>query len=154
VSVPPFQAFLDEYRDDVYRFLVASVGRQEADDCFQETFLSAMRAYPRLRRNSNLRAWVLTIAHRKALDNHRANGRRAVPIADVPDAAVAEAADHDAALWSEVRRLPGKQRAAVVLRFASDLSHDDIGKVLGCSEAAARRNLHEGLEKLRSTWDR
>ena len=87
MSVPPFQAFLDQYRDDVYRFLVASVGRQDADDCFQETFLSAMRAYPRLRRNSNLRAWVLTIAHRKALDSHRANGRRAVPLADVPDTA-------------------------------------------------------------------
>jgi DNA-directed RNA polymerase specialized sigma24 family protein len=72
----------------------------------------------------------------------------------VPDTAAAGAADHDAALWSEVRQLPGKQRAAVVLRFASDLSHGDIGKVLGCSEAAARRNLHEGLEKLRSTWDR
>jgi len=152
--VPPFQAFLDEYRDDVYRFLVASVGRQDADDCFQETFLSAMRAYPRLRRDSNLRAWVLTIAHRKALDNHRANGRRAVPLADVPDTAAGETAGHDAVLWTEVRKLPGKQRAAVVLRFASDLSHDDIGKVLGCSEAAARRNLHEGLEKLRSTWDR
>ena len=154
MSVPPFQAFLDEYRDDVYRFLVASVGRQDADDCFQETFLSAMRAYPRLRRDSNLRAWVLTIAHRKALDNHRANGRRAVPLADVPDTAAGETAAHDAVLWTEVRKLPGKQRAAVVLRFASDLSHDDIGKVLGCSEAAARRNLHEGLEKLRSTWDR
>lgn len=152
--MPPFQAFLDEYRDDVYRFLVASVGRQDADDCFQETFLSAMRAYPRLRRDSNLRAWVLTIAHRKALDNHRANGRRAVPLADVPDTAAGETAEHDAVLWTEVRKLPGKQRAAVVLRFASDLSHDDIGKVLGCSETAARRNLHEGLEKLRSTWDR
>jgi RNA polymerase sigma factor (sigma-70 family) len=152
--VPPFQAFLDQYRDDVYRFLVASVGRQDADDCFQETFLSAMRAYPRLRRNSNLRAWVLTIAHRKALDAHRANGRRPLPVADIPDSSTDNGLDHDAGLWTEVRRLPGKQRAAVVLRFASDLPHDEIGRVLGCSEDAARRNLHEGLEKLRATWDR
>ena len=154
MSVPPFQAFLDQYRDDVYRFLVASVGRQDADDCFQETFLSAMRAYPRLRRNSNLRAWVLTIAHRKALDAHRANGRRPLPVADVPDSSTDNGFDLDAGLWTEVRRLPGKQRAAVVLRFASDLPHDEIGRVLGCSEDAARRNLHEGLEKLRATWDR
>ena len=154
MSVPPFQAFLDEYRDDVYRFLVASVGRQEADDCFQETFLSAMRAYPRLRRESNLRAWVLTIAHRKALDSHRANGRRALPVADVPDHAGDDTAATDPALWAEVRKLPGKQRAAVVLRFASDMPHDEIGRVLGCSEDAARRNLYEGLEKLRLTWDR
>ena len=154
VSVPPFQAFLDQYRDDVYRFLVASVGRQDADDCFQETFVSAMRAYPRLRRDSNLRAWVLTIAHRKALDSHRANGRRPVPVADVPDRATDDATDSDPALWTEVRKLPGKQRAAIVLRFASDLPHDEIGRVLGCSEDAARRNLYEGLEKLRLTWDR
>ena len=53
-----------------------------------------------------------------------------------------------------MRKLPGKQRAAVVLRFASDLPHDEIGRVLGCSEEAARRNVHEGLKKLRSTWDR
>jgi len=154
VSVPPFQAFLDQYRDDVYRFLVASVGRQDADDCFQETFLSAMRAYPRLRRESNLRAWVLTIAHRKALDSHRANGRRPLPVADVPERAMDDEAAPDPALWAEVRKLPGKQRAAVVLRFASDLPHDEIGQVLGCSEDAARRNVYEGLEKLRLTWNR
>ena len=152
--MPPFQAFLDQYRDDVYRFLMASVGPQDADDCFQETFVSAMRAYPRLRRDSNLRAWVLTIAHRKALDSHRANGRRPMPVADIPDRANDDADGNDPALWSEVRKLPAKQRAAVVLRFASDLPHDEIGRVLGCSEDAARRNLYEGLEKLRLTWDR
>src|SRR5262249_58954500 len=79
---PPFQRFLDSHRDAVWRFLVASVGPAEAEDCFQETFIAALRAYPRLRPDSNLRAWVLTIAHRKALDAHRARARRALPIAD------------------------------------------------------------------------
>src|SRR5881275_2066051 len=68
--LPPFQRFLEDHRDDVWRFLVAAVGRTDADDCFQETFMAAMRAYPRLRAGGpdhNLRAWVLTIAHRKAL---------------------------------------------------------------------------------------
>jgi RNA polymerase sigma factor (sigma-70 family) len=153
VTPPPFQWFLDEHRDDVFRFLVASVGRQEADDCFQETFLSAMRAYPRLRRNSNLRAWVLTIAHRKALDSHRARGRRPLPVADPPERPARNGqSEPDAELWSEVRKLPHKQRTAVALRYAGDLSHEEIGRVLGCSEEAARRNVHEGLKKLRSTW--
>jgi DNA-directed RNA polymerase specialized sigma24 family protein len=40
-------------------------------------------------------------------------------------------------------------RAAVTLRFVGDLSHREIGRALGCSEAAARRSLHEGLERLR-----
>ena len=153
MTPPPFQWFLDQHRDDVYRFLVASVGAQEADDCFQETFLSAMRAYPRLRANSNTRAWVLTIAHRKALDSHRARRRRPLPVAEPPEPRPSNGAEPDAELWSEVRRLPGKQRAAVALRYAGDLSHDEIGRVLGCSEEAARRNLHEGLKKLRSTWE-
>jgi RNA polymerase sigma factor (sigma-70 family) len=153
VTPPPFQWFLDQHRDDVYRFLVAAVGRQEADDCFQETFLSAMRAYPRLRANSNMRAWVLTIAHRKALDSHRARGRRPLPVAEPPEVAAANgAAEPDAELWSEVRKLPGKQRTAVALRYAGDLGHEEIGRVLGCSEEAARRNVHEGLKKLRLTW--
>jgi RNA polymerase sigma factor (sigma-70 family) len=153
VTPPPFQWFLEEHRDDVYRFLVASVGRQDADDCFQETFLSAMRAYPRLRANSNTRAWVLTIAHRKALDSHRARGRRPLPMAEPPEPRTLNGvAELDGDLWSEVRKLPGKQRAAVALRYAGDLAYDDIARVLGGSEEAARRNVHEGLKKLRLTW--
>ena len=81
-GLPPFQRFLDAHRDAVWRFLVSSVGRDEAEDCFQETFIAALRAYPRLRADSNLRAWVLTIAHRKALDAHRGRSHRAVPAGD------------------------------------------------------------------------
>ena len=72
MALPPFQALIDEHRVDIYRFLRASVGPDEADDCFQETFIAALRAYPRLRADSNLRGWLFTIAHRKALDSHRA----------------------------------------------------------------------------------
>src|SRR4051812_50088108 len=78
VSKPPFQRFLDAHREDVWRFLVAAVGRDAADDCFQETFMAAMRAYPRTR-VANPRAWVLTIAHRKALDHHRRRAPRPGP---------------------------------------------------------------------------
>lgn len=149
MAIPPFQSFLDQHREHVYRFLVASVGPQEADDCFQETLLSALRAYPRLRANSNLRAWVLTIAHRKALDTHRARGRRPVPVEEVVTGAANPPRERDENLWDAVRELPSKQRAAIVLRFANDLPHGDIGHVLGCSEEAARRNVHEGVSKLR-----
>jgi RNA polymerase sigma factor (sigma-70 family) len=159
-ALPPFQRFLDAHRDDVWRFLVASVGRDEADDCFQETFISALRAYPRLRPESNLRAWVLTIAHRKAIDAHRGRARRALPTADTEtvDARVASGAgrdvagggrDVDGALWEAVRELPVRQRTAVVLRFRADLAHREIAAAIGCSEEAARRSLHEGLTKLR-----
>jgi RNA polymerase sigma factor (sigma-70 family) len=149
--LPPFQRFLDAHRDAVWRFLVRSVGRAEAEDCFQDTFIAALRAYPRLRADSNLRAWVLTIAHRKALDAHRSRTRRAVPVDDLSavDASAGMPAPRDEALWDAVGDLPARQRSAVVLRYVADLPHRDIATAIGCSEDAARRSLHEGLAKLR-----
>jgi RNA polymerase sigma factor (sigma-70 family) len=150
-GLPPFQRFLDEHRDAVWRFLVRSVGRAEAEDCFQDTFIAALRAYPRLRADSNLRAWVLTIAHRKALDAHRSRTRRAVPVEDLTavDASARMPAPRDEALWDAVGDLPARQRSAVMLRYVADLPHRDIATAIGCSEDAARRSLHEGLAKLR-----
>lgn len=157
-ELPPFQRFLDTHRDVVWRFLVASVGPSEADDCFQETFIAALRAYPRLRSGSNLRAWVLTIAHRKALDAHRGRAHRALPLAEpetVTDTAAADRSGEpwrdelDETVWDAVNELPERQRSAVVLRFLGDLPHSEIASAIGCSEEAARRSLHEGLVKLR-----
>jgi RNA polymerase sigma factor (sigma-70 family) len=154
-SLPPFQRFLDANRDAVWRMLVATVGRDEAEDCFQETFIAALRAYPRLAaggREHNLKAWVLTIAHNKAMDAHRSRARRALPVAD-PETGAAPGHDGGPArnepLWQAVHELPERQRSAVVLRFVGDLPHRDIAAAIGCSEEAARRSLHEGLNKLR-----
>ena len=149
---PPFQALLDEHRHDVYRFLVASVGQNEADDCFQETFVAALRAYPRLRDASNLRSWVLTIAHNKAIDAHRARRRRAVPVESLPEPATEPALDGEPALWDAVRGLPAKQRASILHRYVNDLPYAEIGRIVGCSEAAARQNVRAGLSSLRGAW--
>lgn len=156
-GLPPFQRFLDAERDVVWRFLLSALGSAEAEDCFQETFIAALRAYPRLRPGSSTRAWVLTIAHRKALDAQRARARRALPLGDLagddrggssPSAQEQALANH-APLWDAVGELPPRQRSAVVLRYVADLPHRDIASAIGCSEEAARRSLHEGLAKLR-----
>jgi RNA polymerase sigma factor (sigma-70 family) len=154
MPLPPFQLAVDQHRAAIARFLAATVGPHEADDCLQETLIAALRAYPRLREGSNVRAWLFTIARNKALDEHRARVRRPVPIAESRAGAPAAVAvaDSDEELWTSVRELPAKQRAAVVLRFVNDLPHRDIARVLDCSEAAARRSLHEGLAKLREEW--
>jgi RNA polymerase sigma factor (sigma-70 family) len=149
VALPPFQVLIDSHGDAVHGFLVASVGPVAADDCFQETFIAALRSYPRLRHASNLRAWLFTIARSKAIDHHRAVKRGPVPVAEVPERAAAERESPDGDLWAAVRALPEKQRAAVTLRFVSDLSHREIARVLDCSDAAARRSVHEGLKRLR-----
>jgi RNA polymerase sigma factor (sigma-70 family) len=150
-TLPPFSIFLEEHRVDVYRFLVAAVGSQEADDCFQETFLSALRAYPDLRRADNLRGWVLTIATRKALDHWRRAARRPLPVETLPERPAYVADDVDPELWEAVAALPPMQRAAVLHRYVLDLPYADVASALGCSEEAARASAYEGRRKLRAT---
>jgi RNA polymerase sigma factor (sigma-70 family) len=151
-KLPPFQQLLERHQGDVLGFLIASVGPQEAEDCFQETFLAALRAYPRLDDDSNLRGWLLTIAHRKAIDHHRARQRRATPVGEAPEIADRRAEPHgreSSGIWRLVAALPPKQRSAVAMRFALDLPHREIAAALGTSEEAARRNVHEGIKRLR-----
>lgn len=152
VSVPPFPEFVDRHRETVYRFLVFSVGPDEAADCLQETFLAALRAYPRVLDGSNLRAWALTIAHRKAIDAHRRRSRRPAPVPDPPEVPVAAPELPDPSLWEAVSRLSPRQRAAIVLRFVSDLPFRRVGEIVGCSEAAARQNVRAGLARLREEY--
>jgi RNA polymerase sigma factor (sigma-70 family) len=150
-ELPPFQTLIDEHANDVMAVCRGAVGRTDADDCFQETFLAALRAYPKLEHGDNLRGWLMTIAHRKAVDHHRAQGRRPLPVAEVDEVSSerTEAPAPDSGVWAQVDALPPKQRAAVTLRFAGDLRHAEIAAALGCSPEAARRSLHEGIKRLR-----
>jgi len=146
--LPPFQLLLDDHGRDVHRFLSALVGPHDADDCYQETWIAALRAYPRLENAGNLRGWVLTIAHRKAIDQIRARKRNPVPTERLPETGVVDQ-HSDPAIWRLVRELPDKQRTATALRYALDLDYAAIGLAMGTSEEAARRNVHEGLKRLR-----
>ena len=154
VALPPFQTLLDAHGREVHRFLVASVGRVDADDCYQETWLSAMRAYPKLRDASNLKSWIFTVAHRKAIDHARARRRVPVAVADVPEPATGYEAPElqDDDLWARVRELPDKQRTAVALRYVTDAGYEEIAAVMGTSQEAARRNVHEALKRLRTEY--
>ena len=138
----------------MWRFLVSSVGPSEAEDCFQETFISALRAYP-------APAGGLEPA-RVGADDRPPQGDRLPPRPRPPGAAGVGSCEsstrragatapspRDAELWGAVRELPPRQRSAVVLRFLADLAHREIAAAIGCSEEAARRSLHEGLTKLR-----
>jgi RNA polymerase sigma factor (sigma-70 family) len=159
VTLPPFQALLDSHAADVHRFLVASVGPHDGADCFQETVLSALRAYPGLRSAENLRGWLFTIAHRKVIDHARRRTRHAVPVGELPEptgpgarsVAVTDVADGlaDTEVWAAVQLLPAKQRSAVVQRYLLDRPYAEIAEVIGCSEAAARQNVRAGLQRLR-----
>ena len=135
----------------------ALLGPADADDAWAETFLAAMRSYPELRPDSDVRAWLVTIAHRKALDAIRAANRRAAPVADVPEPAHPRSARRDPAtivsddtqLVAALATLPFKQRGAVIYHYLAGLPYREVGRLLESSEAAARRSAADGIAGLR-----
>ena len=154
MRLPPFQTLVEDHRVDLYRFCVVTAGRGEADDVFQESWVAALRAYPKLRRADNLRAWLFRIAQNKAIDLHRSRARRPLPVEEVPEPAAREPArlDGEPELWGAVRELPPKQRTAVFCRAVLGMPYAELGALLECSEDAARRNVFEGLKRLREEW--
>jgi RNA polymerase sigma factor (sigma-70 family) len=128
------------------------LGSADIDDAWSETFLSAMRAYPRLRPDSNVRAWLVTIAHHKAIDQIRSRKRRAVPTGSLPEVATSDREPTDDDLRIALEALPTRQRAVVVYRYLADLSYGEIGELLGCSQAAARRSASDGIANLRNNY--
>ncbi len=144
-AVPPFETFYEAHRSEVLRFLGRRLGHQQAEDAFQETFLRALRAYPRLEHGEYLRAWVLTIASRIVLDDVRK--RR--PQGELPELAVEDELAAFEQLAPLTDGLPPNQRAAVVLRYGYDLGYDEIGDALGSTEAAARQAASAGVRRIR-----
>lgn len=149
-SAPPFEVVIERDGPTVLRFCIARAGPDRGEDCFQETMLSALRAYDRVRDPEAIRGWLLSIAARATIDQHRRRGRDPVPVDDLePLLPGAEDAPRDEAIWVLVRRLPTKQREAVTLRYLGDLTNQEIAQVMQTSPEAARRNVFEGLRRLR-----
>jgi RNA polymerase sigma factor (sigma-70 family) len=149
--LPAFARVVDLHGPALLRFCTARVGADRAEDCVQDTLLAALRAYPGLRDPDAVRPWLFAIAARTAIDLHRARARAPRPAEDIEALAGGEEPRYrDAALWRRVRALPDKQREAVALRYLADLTHAEIADVMRTSEPAARRNVFEGLRRLRA----
>jgi RNA polymerase sigma factor (sigma-70 family) len=145
VAVPPFETFYETHKAEVFRFLRGRLGRERAEDAFQETFLRALRAYDRLEHGEHLRAWALTIANRIVLDDVR----RRRPHGELPELVTEDGRPAYEELAPLTDDLPPKERAAVVLRYGYDLAYDEIGAALGSTEAAARQAASAGVRRLR-----
>ncbi len=145
VAIPPFETFYAEHSSEVLGLLRRKLGRDRADDAFQETFLRALRAYDRLDHGEHLRAWVLTIASRVAIDVHR----RTKPTAEMPELAHEDTRPAYEDLGELTDGLPPKERAAVVLRYGYDLTYDQIAAALDSSPDAARQAASTGVRRLR-----
>jgi RNA polymerase sigma factor (sigma-70 family) len=156
VSVRPFEDVVAEYGPMVLRVCRAVLGPVDADDAWSETFLSAMRAYPGLDPAANVEAWLVTIAHRRAIDVGRAISRAPVPAEALPEQHTRpgnRVADHPD-LWAALESLPDKQRKAVAYHHLAGLPHAEIAELLGNSPAAARRAAADGIKTLRRIYSK
>ncbi|MEE2032087.1 RNA polymerase sigma factor [Rhodococcus chondri] len=150
-TLPPFERVVSEHGPTVLRVCRALLGPVDADDAWSETFLAALRAYPELRPGSNVEAWLVTIAHRKAIDVHRVRNRTPVPSERLPEHAATSGipGTGDDELWSAVAALPFTQRAALVYHYVGGLPYAEVGAVLGNTADAARRAAADGRAALR-----
>jgi RNA polymerase sigma factor (sigma-70 family) len=152
MTKPPFETVVAAHGATVLRVCRAVVGVVDADDAWSETFLSAMRAYPDLPADANVEAWLVTIAHRRAIDASRSAARRAIPTDQVPEPARTPAADPDPDLAAALARLPTKQKQAVAYHYLAGLPYSEVAAILGGSAEAARRAAADGIAALRRTY--
>ncbi|MFL6125340.1 RNA polymerase sigma factor [Actinophytocola sp.] len=151
--VKPFEQVVAEYGSMVLRVCRAVVGPVDAEDAWSETFLAALKAYPELPAGANVEAWLVTIAHRKAIDVTRARARRPIPVHTVPEQA-STAATVDGDLWDAVAKLPDRQRTAVAYHYLGGLPYSEVARITGGSTDAARRAAADGVKALRTATER
>jgi len=156
MSLKPFEEVVAENGPAVWRVCRAIAGPADAEDVWPETFLAALRAYPRLRADSRIEAWLVTIAHRKAIDHHRAAARRPIPLDPLPEPLHRERRNEgwESGLWKALQALPTRQRQAVAYHHLAGLSYREVARIIGGSEAAARRASSDGLAALRARLGR
>ena len=150
---PAFEKIVSQHADTVLRVCRVVLGPHDAEDAWSETFLSAMKAYPDLPETANIEAWLVTIAHRRAIDVLRAAKRRPLPIEELPEKPCSQGdlvGDHD--IWNVVRALPDKQRQAVAYRYVAGLPYAEIAQILGGTVDAARRAAADGIKNLRKSY--
>ena len=150
----PFEKVVARHADAVLRVCRVLLGAHDAEDAWSETFLAALRAYPDLPETANTEAWLVTIAHRKAIDVLRARKRQPAPVEEVPEAptTLGVPGEQDADLWQAVAALPDKQRRAVAYHYVAGLPYAEIAVILGGTTDAARRAAADGIKNLRKNY--
>jgi len=152
-----FEQVIEEHGPALLRYCASRVGPERAEDCFQETMVSALRSYVGMREEKAVRSWLFTIATRKSIDMYRVADRTPKPTetAQKIEGSHPDVRPGNSDIWSLVEQLPEKQSTALLLRYRGGLSHREVGEVMEISESAARRNSFEGLKRLRaerSSW--
>ncbi|WP_328535785.1 RNA polymerase sigma factor [Streptomyces sp. NBC_00344] len=150
----PFEQIVTDHGPVVLRVCRAVLGPQDAEDAWSETFLAALKAYPDLPQDANVEAWLVTIAHRKAIDVTRAAARRPVPVDELPErpSRSGRPEDWDGDLWNVLQQLTSRQRQVVAYHYLAGLPYKEIAVICGGSVEAARRAAADGIKALRTMY--
>lgn len=153
VSQKPFEEIVAEHGPTVLRVCRAVLGPVDAEDAWSETFLAALSAYPRLRAGSNIEAWLVTVAHRKALDHVRAASRRPIATNELPERPARDSgsAGWESGVWKALEALPLKQRQTIAYHYLVGMPYLQVAQIVGGSQDAARRAAADGIATLRQT---
>ncbi|MGH3311201.1 MAG: RNA polymerase sigma factor [Streptomyces sp.] len=164
MTLRPFEEIVTEYGPLVLRVCRAVVGPVDAEDAWSETFLAALKAYPGLPADARVEAWLVTIAHRKAIDIARAGSRGPIAVGEVPEptppagdgrpTADLRPEDWDGDLWDALKALPPRQRSAVAYHYLAGLPYKEIAAITGGTADAARRAAADGIKTLRGSYPR
>lgn len=150
----PFEQVVEQHGGTVLRVCRVILGVHDAQDAWSETFLAALHAYPDLPDDANAEAWLVTIAHRKAIDVLRTRKRQPAPVGQLPETptALGIPGAEDGDLWHAVAALPEKQRQAVAYHYVAGLAYAEIAELLGGTTDAARRAAADGIKNLRKNY--
>ena len=157
-----FEALVEAHSGEIFAYVWRLLrDTADAEDCLQETFLRAYRAFSRVKAGSNYRAWLYKIATNTARTHARQRGRISARTIDLdPDLEADRSSPADRleqrqlaeAVTRAVAALPHQQRAALIMRQYQQLGYDEIAAALDCSEEAARANVYQALKKLRAQF--
>lgn len=148
----PFEQVVLDHGPTVLRVCRAVLGLHDAHDAWSETFLAAMRAWPDLPGDANVQAWLVRIAHRKAIDIVRAQSRGSIPVPELPERPSREGVPgQHLDLWEAVAELPDKQRLAVAYHHLAGLPHHEVAAIIGGTPEAARKAASDGIRRLRAS---
>ena len=162
----PFEQIMQRHQREILRYLLRLSGNgADAADLFQETWLRAYRAYPRLEPDSEVRPWLYAIAINLCRNRARDRARRARVIVAVeeknprPDRlgkAPLGSTENDGYAVVRMRELigslPPKQREALQLRCFAGLDYAEIAAAMDCSAQGARANVSQAIRKIKSMW--
>lgn len=151
----PFEHALQRHGATVLRVCLAVLGpTADAEDAWSETFLAALRVWPDLAESTNVEAWLVRVAHRKAIDVTRARARQAVPSGELPEqqSTLGVPGRGHPELWAAVAALPERQRLAIAYHYLGGLTHVETAELIGGTADAVRRAAADGMKTLRQSF--